>query len=149
MTAAEIVPAFVRVVMVPPFRTPSFPPLLVPAAVIVPLFISSAICPPEVRKALLLPAEIIPLLVIMVLVEFPVDTASFESASAELIVVPELIVTLELSPEIFKTSQSEEIVSILPDTSEQSADNTLAQNRKFSERKINKYLTNFIHSLVS
>jgi hypothetical protein len=58
-----------------------------------------------------------------VLVEFPVDTASFESASAELIVVPELIVTLELSPEIFKTSQSEEMVSVVPDTAEQSADN--------------------------
>ena len=99
MTAAEIVPAFVRVVMVPPFRTPSFPPLLVPAAVIVPLFISSAICPPEVRKALLLPAEIIPLLVIMALLESPVDTAL---VAVESIVTPESIVTLGLSPEIDK-----------------------------------------------
>ena len=138
MTLAEIMPAFVRVVIVPPFRTPSFPPLLVPAAVIVPLFISSAICPPEVRKALLLPAEIIPLLVIMVLVEFPVATALFESASAELIVTPELIVTLEPSPSITNTEQSVEKVTVEPEMSVQLADNTWALNRKFNERKITK-----------
>jgi len=131
-------PAFVRVVIVPPFRTPSFPPLLVPAAVIVPLFISSAICPPEVRKPLLLPAEIIPLLVIMVLVEFPVATALFESASAELIVTPELIVTLEPSPSITNTEQSVEKVTVEPEMSVQLADNTWALNRKFNERKITK-----------
>ncbi len=54
------------------------------------------------------------------------------------IVTPELIVTLELSPEIFKSVQLVEIVTVLPDASAQSADNTLVQNRKFSERKIMK-----------
>jgi hypothetical protein len=53
-------------------------------------------------------------------------------------VTPELIVTLELSPEIFKSVQLVEIVTVLPDASAQSADNTLVQNRKFSERKIMK-----------
>jgi hypothetical protein len=95
--------------MVPPFRNPSIPP-----AVINPLFISSSICPPEVRKALLVGDWITPLLVIVALVAFGVDTAPVELV---LISIPELIVTLEPLPLINKSLQSVVIVTVVPETS--------------------------------
>ena len=52
-----------------------------------------------IDHALDVAGEIVPLLVIMALVEFGVDTAL---AAVELIVNPKLIVTLALSPEIDK-----------------------------------------------
>ena len=98
--------------MVPPFRNPSIPP-----AVINPLFISSSICPPEVRKALLVGDWITPLLVIVALVAFGVDTAPVELV---LISIPELIVTLEPFPLIFKSEQFVVIITVVPETAVQS-----------------------------
>ena len=112
LPSAEIVPVFVRILMVPPFRNPSIPP-----AVIIPLFISSSICPPEVRKALFVVTEIVPSLVIVALVDPPVATAPVPGLS---IVTPELIVTLEPLPPIFKSEQFVVIITVLPETAEQS-----------------------------
>jgi len=99
--------------MVPPFRNASLPP-----AVIIPLFISSSTCPPEVRKLLFVVTEIVPLLVMVALVEPPVETAV--AVPAPSIVTPELIFTLEPSPPISNSEQLIVIVSVVPDTGVQS-----------------------------
>ena len=64
-------------------------------------------------------ASNVPLLVIEVFVPFAVFTATFVLS----IVTPESTVTLEPSPSISKSLQFEEMVSVEPDTTEQSAAN--------------------------
>ena len=116
--------------MVPSFRIPLLPP-----ALIVPLLLKSLmVADVVVRKPRLPDDEIVPLLVKVVLVAFAKPTAS----EVPSIVTPELIVTLDPSPSISRSVQLVEKVTVVPDTSVQSADNTWALNRKFSERKITK-----------
>ena len=111
-STVEIVPVFVRILMVPPFRNPSFP-----IAVINLLLISSSTCPPEVRKLLFVVTEIVPLLVMVALVASPVETAV--GVSAPSIVTPELIVTLEPSPSISNSEQFVVIITVVPETTVQ------------------------------
>ena len=128
----EIVPELVRVVIVAPslFHKPysSFDDI-VPELVNVLIEALVLFDSPFVSDA-----EIVPLLVKVVLVAFATPTAFLVPS----IVTPELIVTLDPSPSISRSVQLVEKVTVVPDTSVQSADNTWALNRKFSERKITK-----------
>ena len=98
--------------MVPPFLMPSFA-----VAVIKPLLVKSEISPGRVFRKAELPSDvlIVPLLVMTAFVAFGVFTVVFLFS----IVTPELMVTLEPSPEISKGPQFVEIVSVEPDIVEQ------------------------------
>ena len=119
----EIVPELVRVVIVAPssFNKPysSFDD-------IVPELVNVLIeAPVLLNSPFLTDAEIVPLLVKAVLVVFRKKTAFLVPS----IVTPELIVTLDPSPSISRSVQLVEKVTVVPDTSVQSADNTWALNK--------------------